>query len=74
MIGNTVMGIPEPQFRATWVSKLWQAMAKTGEGYARPTTRNLPPRGASRWRGERRGDKIGTTKLGRRLAMKVQIG
>lgn len=67
---NTVMGIPEKDFRAGWVSWLWLAMAKTGKGYRRYTTKNQPPAGASGWRGERRADKVGqfATKLGRRLA------
>ena len=64
---NTVAGIPEPVFRGHWVSMLWKAMWKTGHGYPRTTTKNRPPRGASRWRGERRADKVGTTKLSRRL-------
>ena len=72
-VPNTVMGVPEPEFRAMWVSKLWQAMAGKGEGYARGTLKNLPPRGASGWRGDRRPDKIGTTKLGRRLMQKMGI-
>jgi hypothetical protein len=41
-----------------WVSMLWQAMAKTGKGYRRPTLQRRPPEGASRWRGERRPDKV----------------
>lgn len=66
---NTVMGAPERQFTAMWVSLLWNAMAKTGRGYRQHTLRNIPPPGASHWRGERRADKIGdrATKIGRRL-------
>lgn len=64
---NTVIGIPEKGFREVWISKLWQAMAKTGRGYRRWTLKNQPPEGASRWRGERRADKAGTTKVGRFL-------
>lgn len=70
---NTVMGLPEPEFRAMWVANLWMAMMKTKRGYHHPTEKNQPPAGASGWRGERRKDKIGTTKLERRLALKVVI-
>lgn len=65
---NAVNGIPEKTFRAYWVSMLWQAMGKTGNGYRRPSTKNRPPQGASRWRGERRIDKPGTTKTSRTFA------
>jgi hypothetical protein len=71
---NTVMGQPESGFRAMWVSMLWKAMAAKGEGYPRSTLKNQPPAGAAGWRGERRGDKVGTTKLLRRLAQKVRVG
>lgn len=37
---NTVMGIPERAFCSIWTSKLWQAMAKTGKGYPKPSTRH----------------------------------
>ena len=30
---NTVLGTPEPEFRAVWVSILWNAMFKTKKGY-----------------------------------------
>lgn len=69
MTPNTVLGMPEPAFREIWLSKLWQAMAKTGRGYRRFTTKNQPPAGASRWRGERRADKPGTSKVSRTLAL-----
>jgi hypothetical protein len=70
---NTVMGMPEPEFRGVWISKLWQAMAKTGKGYKRATLKNTPPAGASKWRGERRPDKVGTTKVERRLMQRCQV-
>lgn len=70
---NTVMGIPEREFAAMWVANLWMTMTRTAKGYHHPTLKNLPPRGAAKWRGERRTDKAGTTKLSRRLALKVQI-
>jgi hypothetical protein len=58
---NTVFGVPERTFRERWISTLWQAMAKTGRGYRRPS--------AAAMRGdERRKDKPGTSKLSRRLA------
>jgi hypothetical protein len=69
---NTVLGRPEQLFRLEWVSLLWHAMRKTGNGYPRPTMKNQPPAGAAGWRGERRADKVGTTKLSRRLALRVQ--
>jgi hypothetical protein len=69
---NTVLGRPEQLFRLEWVSLLWHAMRKTGEGYHRPTMKNRPPAGAAGWRGERRADKPGTTKLTRRLALRMQ--
>lgn len=71
---NTVFGMPEKKFREMWISKLWQAMAKLGRGYRMWTMKHQPPEGASRWRGERRKDKIGTTKLSRRLAQTKTIG
>jgi hypothetical protein len=68
---NTVHGVPERKWAAMWVSLLWRAMAKTGNGYHRMTLKNQPPKGAARWRGERRKDKPGTTKLTRALARMV---
>jgi hypothetical protein len=62
-----VRGVPEKEFRAVWIAMLWHAMAKTGKGYRRHTLKNRPPAGASHWRGERRADKVGTTKLSRRM-------
>lgn len=65
--------IPEPEFRAYWISLLWRAMSKLARGYRMHTLKNQPPKGASRWRGERRKDKLGTTKLSRRLMCRVQV-
>lgn len=56
---NTVNGIPEATFREYWISMLWQAMGKLAKGYRRP---KVP-------RSERRADKVGTTKLMRRVAL-----
>ena len=67
------MKISEKIFRAVWISKLWQAMAKTGNGYRRWTLKNRPPLGASRWRGERRLDKVIFAKLLRRLMLRCQV-
>ena len=64
----------ERSFREAWVALLWQAMAKTGKGYARSTLKNRPPAGASKWRGERRKDKIGTTKFERRMRQYLAFG
>lgn len=63
------MGHPERVFRTAWISVLWKAMGKLGRGYRWWTLKNQPPKGAARWRGERRADKPGTTKLSRRLAL-----
>jgi len=41
-----------------WVAILWNAMAITGKGYRRSTLKRRPPKGASKWRGERRPDKV----------------
>jgi hypothetical protein len=65
--------IPETEFRAYWISMLWKAMAKTGRGYRRFTLKNRPPAGAAEWRGERRADKEGTTKLSRSLMQRCQV-
>jgi hypothetical protein len=67
------MGMPEHEFRAVWISKLWQAMAKMSRGYRKQTLKNQPPAGAAAWRGERRKDKVGTSKLSRRLALARSI-
>lgn len=69
---NTVLNRPEQLFRLEWISMLWRAMRVTGNGYHRPTMKNKPPAGAAGWRGERRADKVGTTKLTRRLALPMQ--
>lgn len=69
---NTVHGIPEPEFRGLWIQKLWLAMAKTGKGYRRDSLRHT---GGLTATGEpdRRKDKIGTSKLQRRLMLRVQV-
>lgn len=48
-------------------------MFVTGKGYKRGTLKNRPPKGAARWRGERRADKEGTTKLDRALMQRCQV-
>ena len=66
-IGNTVAGMPERKFCQVWISMLSGAMLKTGRGFrVDPVTRRQPA-GAAMWRGERRADKVGTTKLSRAL-------
>lgn len=57
--GNTVLGQPEPLFRKAWIHILSRAMLKSGKGF------RLDP--IRRTRDDRRPDKIGTTKLSRRL-------
>jgi hypothetical protein len=69
LVLNTVMGIPEPEFRAIWISKLWQAMAKTGKGYRRPSLRHTG-KGDDR-REDKKG--FGGDKLSRRLMQRVQV-
>ena len=71
MAVNTVLGMPEQLFREMWISRMWMAMFSTGKGYHRSTLKNRPPAGAAGWRGERRKDKVGTTKLSRRLGQLV---
>jgi putative SOS response-associated peptidase YedK len=44
-----------PKLWSTW---LRDAMLRSGKGYRKPVTRNVPPKGAAKWRGERRLDKI----------------
>jgi hypothetical protein len=66
---NTINGIPVREFTARWVSMMWFAMMRTGKGYRRDTLKNRPPKGAARWRGERRADKPGTTKTERALSV-----
>lgn len=63
---NTVMGVPEREFCAVWISKLWQAMGKTGKGYRRPSMKRDG-------KGERRTDKVGASKVSRKLAQARSI-
>jgi hypothetical protein len=51
-----------------WIALLTEAMLRTRRGCRTPASGRTPPPGAAHWRGERRGDKPGTTKLSRRLA------
>jgi hypothetical protein len=46
---------------------LADAMLRRRKGCRLDSTRRLPPEGAARWRGERRPDKPGMSKLARRL-------
>jgi len=57
----------EREFSVLWVRQLWLAMARTGKGYRRDSGRNTGKGD------DRRKDKVGTTKLTRRLALKVQV-
>lgn len=59
--------LDEAQFRKIWIHILSMAMLKTGKGFRMDSPKRRPPQGASRWRGERRSDKVGTTKLSRQL-------
>lgn len=58
---NTVMGMPEKDFRAGWIAMLWKAMLKTGKGYKRTSQRH------SGKDDDRRADKKGSSKLERRM-------
>lgn len=60
--------ITEEQFRQAWISLLSRAMLVSGKGFRVDTPKRRQPQGAAEWRGERRADKPGTTKLQRRLA------
>lgn len=59
--------ITEEQFRAAWISTLSRAMLTGGRGFRVDTPKRRQPAGAAQWRGERRADKVGTSKLERRL-------
>lgn len=65
--GNTVMGRSEAEFRQAWIHMLSAAMMRTGNGFRMDSPKRNAKKGASGWHGERRADKIGTTKLERRL-------
>jgi hypothetical protein len=64
---NTVLGIAEPVFRQVWMRQLMAGMATTGHGFRKPTLKRRPPEGAAKFRGERRGDKVGMSKVALRL-------
>ena len=66
-VGNTVLGYPERAFRTAWIAILSRAMLQSGRGFRVDTPKRRQPAGAAQWRGERRGDKVGTSKLERRL-------
>ena len=70
---NLVMGIPESKFRVIWIQMLSQAMLRTKKGFRMDSPRRTPPKGASMFRGERRKDKVGTTKVQRALALQRSI-
>ena len=57
----------ETEFRKIWIHILSMAMLKTGKGFRMDSPKRRQPKGASKWRGERRSDKVGTTKLSRQL-------
>lgn len=43
---------------AAWVSLLGDAMLRRGKGFRPLSSKRRPPKGAARWRGERRPDKV----------------
>jgi hypothetical protein len=57
----------EKRLRQIWIHTLSAAMLKSGKGFRMDSPKRRPPQGGARWRGERRADKVGTTKLSRRL-------
>lgn len=57
----------EAEFRKIWIHILSLAMVKTGKGFRMDSPHRKPRPGAARWYGERRADKVGTTKLSRYL-------
>ena len=57
----------EKLFRQMWIHTLSMAMMKTGKGFRMDSPNRRQPKGAAKWRGERRDDKVGTTKLSRQL-------
>lgn len=65
--GNTVLGQPERLFRQAWITLLSRAMVMSGKGFRLDSPNRKPSKGVSGWHGERRADKVGTTKLQRRL-------
>jgi hypothetical protein len=70
---NTVMGIPEPEFRGLWIQRLWLAMAKTGKGFKRASVRHTGRLDVKTGERDCRKDKLASTKLMRRLAQKCQV-
>jgi hypothetical protein len=64
---NEVHGMPEPVFRRFWISMIAGAMLKSGKGFRMDSPRRVPPKGAAKYRGERRSDKPGTSKVSRAL-------
>lgn len=72
MEGNTVFGQSERLFRQVWISTLAATMLKSGKGFRMDSPCRRQPKGAAKWRGERRADKVGTTKLERRLMTGVR--
>ncbi len=68
LVPNTVMGHPELVFRTAWIEVLRKAMAKTGRGYKRYCLRHTGKQSKVDGSWDRRADKIGTTKLERRMA------
>lgn len=61
----------EKLFRQWWIQMLSAAMLKSGKGFRLDSPKRRQPAGASHWRGERRADKVGTTKAGRALMAQV---
>ena len=59
--------VTEEQFRQAWISLLSRAMLTSGKGFRVDSPNRRPRPGAAQWHGERRADKVGMSKLSRRL-------
>lgn len=60
------------RYPKAWCALLQQAMARSQRGLRQPVLVRRPPAGAAKWRGDRRADKLKTTKLSRRVALRCQ--
>ena len=68
--GNTVMGMPESEFREGWIAMLWLAMGRTGRGYRKPSTRHTGRQNRKTGEWDRRADKL---EFGRRSKLERRL-
>ena len=52
-----------------WSVLLDDAMKRSGKGFRKAQQGRVPPKGAAHWRGPRREDKSGTSKISRKLLL-----